>query len=170
MSTKWKNVPLESLDMVGKPPVTRIALSQEFERLLQSPSGLSAIVLRQAAVSSCAELTVAWNDGSVEYNLMSIVVPGGDALLKEHCGDIYALRTICDLIALPNDFANRDWNDLRICGSLGIAGEAASYSLLQNKPVDVSLLLQGTPKQVDRPDDNLDDREKWFKIRHETKE
>lgn len=170
MNTKWKTVPLESLDTDGKPPVARIALSQKFERLLQSPSGLSAIVLRQAAVSSCADLALAWKDESVEYNAMSIVVPGSDALDEEHCGDIYALRTICDLIALPSDFADRDWNDLQICGSMGVAGAAASYTLLQNRPVDASSLLQGVPKQVDRPDDNLDDREKWFKIRHETKE
>lgn len=142
MSTNWNNVPLDLLDTVDRPSVASIALSHKFHRLLKSPSGLSAIVLRQAAISSCPGLTLAWSDESVDFNAMSIVVPGNaahaeeqfDVLTQEQCGVIYTLRNICDLIALPNEFTDRDWNELEICGSLAVAGTDASHTLFRTKP------------------------------------
>ena len=99
-------------------------------------------MLRQAAVSSCPGLTLTWEDDPVDYYAMSIVVPGINApsveqfhvLTQEQCGVIYALRSVCELIALPNDFTDRDWNDLQTCGSLAVAGAEASYTLFRNRP------------------------------------
>jgi hypothetical protein len=145
MSTKWRNVPLDSLDTVDKPSVASIALSHRFHRLLKSPSGLSAIVLRKAAISSCPGLVLAWQDEPIDYHTMSIVVPGVDLFAEDHqdqfdiltqeqCGVIYALRKISDVIALPNDFTDRDWHNLQSCGSLAVADAPASYTLFQDRP------------------------------------
>jgi hypothetical protein len=170
MGLSWKEV-RQADDLEGAsrhPALSQLAAVAGVDaRVVESDSGLRAVILERSSVESDSALKVQFVPQAIDYHKAGFVV-GFQQGASEQSEQLVSLLKHCDLLVVPTDVPIDVPARLEPCGTLAWEQPSgtSSMTLLRNKPVQAGMLSENAPTGQGELDDNLDHREKWFKKRH----